>query len=93
MRAWKLGRQERWQPPMAVHCPSSCAVACPVHTQLNRACPASCTLSLCSDDGSGKYYPEHECALKRQPPIPAGGQPSVYAQGKLVHWTSGYLPA
>lgn len=46
-----------------------------------------------SDDGSGRYYEDSSCALKTQPPIPAGGQPSVYAAGKLVMWSTGYLPA
>lgn len=75
-------RQPGGGPGAASGCDAKGPAAC--------ACP---TAAARSDDGSGKNYPQGTCTLKQQEPIPAGGQPAVYAQGSLVQWASGYLPA
>lgn len=77
----------------AWHCPSSLLAPYKPTPSLVPLGRVFCDRGGGCDDGSGKYYEEGSCALKLQPPIPAGGEPSVYAKGSLVHWSAGYMPA
>lgn len=43
------------------------------------------------DDGSGKVYSQGTCTLKRQDL--QGQQPTFWAQGPVVKWSSGYIAA
>lgn len=75
---------------------NSCA---PSHLQAQRPLPPTPTTTttypplppaMGSDTGSGFSYPSGLCTLKYQPLQP-GTEPSYYARGSIVPWTSGYI--